>query len=175
MRTRSSLAHAPIAVIVMALVLSACAPKTVDNSEDVDAPISQEVVDTSTSDELANDPSTKGLSKEAIEQGFTVEKMPGGWPSELPLPDGIPVSAIRSGETFVLLFDLPSVSAGEEVIAWYQSSDWTLADDFETDGLRIMSFESAETNDYGPLRRVTLGLGMNGWPTGFQYHLEVQE
>lgn len=175
MRSRPTLTLAPVALIVMTLVLSGCASKSVDVSDDTEAPVSQEIVDNSSSDDSANDASTKGLSQGAIDQGFTVEKMPNGWPSELPLPEGIPVSAMRSGETFILLFDLASVSEGEKIIAWYEASDWNLVDDFETDGNRIMSFDSAETNDYGALRRVTLGLGMNDWPTAFQYHLEVQE
>lgn len=175
MRIRSSLTIAPVALIAMTLVLSACASKPLDVSDETDAPIQQEVVDDSSSNDSANDPSTKGLSQEAIDQGFTVQEMPSGWPSELPLPDGIPVSAIRSGETFILLFDLAAVSEGEKIVAWYEASDWALTDDLETGGNRILSFASAESNDYGPLRRVTLGLGMNDWPTAFQYHLEVQE
>lgn len=175
MRIRPNLTIVPVALIAMTLILSACAPKSADISDDTEAPLSQETVDNSSADDSTNDASTKGLSQEAIDQGFTVEEMPSGWPAELPLPEGIPVSAIRSGETFVLLFDLASVNEGEKIISWYEASAWTLADDFEMDGNRLMSFESAETNDYGPLRRVTLGLGMNDWPTAFQYHLEVQE
>ncbi len=175
MRTRPSFALAPMVLLVTALVLSACSTEPIDNTNEVTSPIQHEVVETSLPDAPKESDATKGLSAEAIEMGYTAVEMPSGWPSELPLPKGIPVSAFRSGENFVISIDLSSVSAGEDVIAWYLASDWTLAADLETDGARVMSFESSETNDYGPLRRVTLGLGANDWPTAFLYTLEVQE
>ena len=175
MRAPRSLALAPGALLMMALILSACTTKPSGGNAEAEPQIKQEIIVNSSSDDSVAAASTKGLSQEAIDQGFTVEEMPSGWPAELPLPEGIPVSAFRSGETFVLLFDLASVSAGEEILAWYEANNWTLSDDMEAGGFRIMSFDSAETNDYGPLRRVTVGIGMNDWPTAFQYNLEVQE
>lgn len=118
---------------------------------------------------------TEGLSPEAIEQGFEVVPMPNGWPDDLPLPDGLPVSAFRSGDDFALAFDLASVSAGEAIFSWYQENGWSVEEDVETSGVRMMSFGSPEVNDYGPVRRITAGLGMTGWPTGFQYALTVQD
>ena len=124
----------------------------------------------------ADDPDadTGGLSQEAYDQGFTATTMPSGWPDDLPLPDGVPVSAYRSGEDFALVFDLASVSAGEDVFAWYDAAGWSLEEDFEMDGIVMRSYGSPEVNDYGPVRRVTLALGMIDWPTGFQYSLTVQ-
>lgn len=98
-----------------------------------------------------------------------------GWPEDLPLPEGLPVIAYRDGENFALVFDLASVAAGEEVFAWYEANGWTLDQDVESDGVLLKEFGSPETNDYGPLRRVVLALGMVDWPTGFQYSLTVQD
>lgn len=180
MRIPTRLALAPAAFTIAMLALSGCAPASHDSvdTEEIDVVAPDEVdanpVDDETDGET-RDASTRGLSKEAIDSGYTAVAMPSGWPGELPLPDGTVVSAFRSGKNFALVFDLRSIAAGEKILDWYEASDWVLADDIETEGIRVMSFESAESNDYGPLRRVTLGLGMVDWPTGFQYSLEVRE
>ncbi len=177
MHARTSIGLTSVTALVTLLTLVACSSPATDPVEE----IIENIVETEPDVEVeapdsANDPATKGLSQEAIDGGYTIVKMPSGWPGELPLPDGHPVLAMRSGSNFVMHFDLSSVKAGEELIGWYEKSrDWTLSEDWENDGVRVMSFDSVETNDYGPLRRVILGLGMTDWPTGFQYNLEVRE
>ncbi|WP_193510035.1 hypothetical protein [Cryobacterium sp. BB736] len=177
MHARTSIGLTSVTALVTLLTLVACSSPAIDPVED----IAENIVETEPDVEVeapepGGDPATKGLSPEAIDGGYTIVKMPSGWPGELPLPDGHPVTAMRSGSSFYLVYDLSSVKAGEEVIAWYESkSDWTLEEDWENDGVRVMTFDSVETNDYGPLRRVILGLGMTDWPTGFQYNLEVRE
>lgn len=156
---------------------------TADGGDDADSGTDDAETDDGSDDDSADDSSqddggsagTDGLSQAAVDQGFEATTMPNGWPDDLPLPDGTPVSAMRSAENFYLVFDLTSVEAGQELLDWYGSNGWDVLDDIEADGVHMMSFGSVETNDYGPLRRVTLGLGMTDWPTGFQYTLEVQE
>lgn len=176
MRARTSIGLTSVTIAVSMLTLTACAsPVSIPVDEILESvtEIAPEIeADFS---EPTDDSSTKGLSKEAIAGGHTVSQMPSGWPDDLPLPEGIPVVAMRSGSNFSMIFDLASVKAGEDVIAWYEKSNWTIEGDYEMGGNRVMSFDSPETNDYGPLRRITLGLGMNDWPTGFQYSLEVRD
>ena len=177
MHARTSIGLTSVTALVTLLTLVGCSSPATDPIED----IVENIVETEPDVEVeapspADDAATKGLSKEAIDGGYTIVKVPNGWPGELPQPDGHPVTAIRNGSSFVLLYDLSSVKAGEELIAWYQSSsDWVLETDWEEEDVWVLSFTSVETNDYGPLRRVTLGLGMTDWPTGFQYNLEVRE
>lgn len=176
MHARTSVGLTTVTMAVAMLMLGACASPSIPDVEDLVDSVTEFAPDIEVEvPEITDDSSTKGLSKEAIAGGHTVSKMPSGWPDDLPLPEGIPVVAMRSGSNFSMIFDLASVKAGEDVIAWYEKSNWTLEGDYEMDGNRVMSFDSPETNDYGPLRRITLGLGMSDWPTGFQYSLEVRE
>ncbi len=176
MRARISIGFTSAALAALIFTLGACASPASDPIDEIiervadavpDAPA--EVLEDSTGS------STEGLSREAIDSGHTIAELPGGWPDELPLPDGHPVSAIRMGTNFSMIFDVASIRAGEEVFTWYESNAWSTETDVEMDGVRVVTYASPETNDYGPLRRVTVGLGMTDWPTGFQYSLEVQE
>lgn len=164
------------ALLAASLVLTGC---SASGSPDVEVEEPEIIEPVAPAEEATEDsgppPGTEGLSQEAIDQGHTVTELPGGWPDELPLPEGIPVIAFRDGQNFSLVYDLASVEAGQAVMAWYQDAGWSVEGDFEGEGVYMMEFGSPETNDYGPLRRVTVGLGMSDWPTGFQYNLQVQD
>lgn len=175
MHSHTRLAAAALAVGALALTGCTAVPSIPDlDVEELETTI------TETIEEHVDEPAEpagniEGLSQEAIDQGYTVVQLPSGWPSELPLPDGVPVTAFRSGGNFSMIFDVSSPAAGQEIMDWYQQQGWSVEGDFEMDSVHVMEFGSPETNDYGPLRRVTVGLGMTDWPTGFQYSLTVQD
>lgn len=164
------------ALLTATLVLTGCGAS---GTPDVELDEAETIEPAAPAEEAPEDtgppPGTEGLSQEAIDQGHTVTELPGGWPEDLPLPEGIPVIAFRDGQNFSLVYDLVSVEAGQDVMTWYQDAGWSVEGDFEGEGVHLMEFGSPETNDYGPLRRVSTGLGMSDWPTGFQYSLQVQE
>ncbi|AYF98002.1 hypothetical protein [Protaetiibacter intestinalis] len=180
MPSRIPAALAPAALAVAALALCACVP-TVPSVPDLDelgelVEDAEELVSDAPEDEGDDDtvqPGTEGLSPEAIAAGYTAVEMPSGWPSELPLPDGIPVSGIRSGESFYLVFDAASADELTALHDWYRGAGWTVESEFEVDGVVLSIYASPETNETGPLRRATVS-GMADWPTGVQYNLEVQ-
>lgn len=178
MRTPSSRAVIALVLTLSVSALAACSQPPADApGDEVDNDSISEVSDpepTEAPDEPSQ-PGTGNLSQEARDQGFSEVQLPGGWPSELPLPDGTPVSAMRSGKSFYLVYDLSSAEAGLKLFDWYQSAGWSVMDDVELGGVHSMTFGSPETDDYGPERVVGITLGMTDWPTGLQYSLTVQD
>jgi hypothetical protein len=153
-------------ITAAALVLAGCSSpldKFVDGLDEITEQLEDlditDVVDEVTDDETEDD---------------VVEvPMPSGFPADLPLPDGTLTVAMRNAKNFSLVYAESTVAGIDAVVQSFTSKGWELVEDVELYPAQVWTFGSPETNDYGHIRKVTLGFNSEDFSS--TYFLDVRD